>query len=449
MGRHRRIPDYNARFMTPDITVHTGYVPHPFQKEIHDNLKRFSVLVCHRRFGKTVLCVNALLDAAHRIELRNPRLAYVAPTCRQAKRVAWDYLKHYAGKIPGARFSEAELRCDFENGARISLYGADDPDSLRGLYLDGAVLDEYADFRPEAFAAVIRPALSDRRGFAIFIGTPRGHNHFHKLYQNALRDPAWYAAGFPVSRTNLLPEGEVESARSQMTESQFRQEYDCDFDVTGEDVLIPLSLVLESLGRPLSYRSARPVMGVDVGLSLGGDPSAIVIRQGGKVIHAEQFRLDDTMAVAGRVRECFDAFKPEALYVDGIGWGAGVAHVLSGWELPVTPVNVAETAACSERFNRRRDELWWKTREFFASRLCSIDESLELAHPLAAELSALAYSYLPSGKIKVEGKDELKRRGVPSPNLADALVLTMAHADRYRLADDNLNTEDGTSSRFL
>jgi len=435
--------------MTTDITVHTGYVPHAFQREIHDNLKRFSVLVCHRRFGKTVLCVNALIDAAHRIALPNPRLAYVAPTSRQAKRVAWDYLKHYAARIPGARFSEGELRCDFETGARISLYGADDPDSLRGLYLDGAVLDEYADFRPEAFAAVIRPALSDRKGFAIFIGTPRGHNHFHKLYQNALRDPAWYAASFPVATTRLLPGPEVASARSQMTKSQFRQEYDCDFDVTGEDALIPLALVLEALGRPVGYRSARPVMGLDVGLSLGGDPSAIVVRQGGKIIHAEQFRLDDTLAVAGRARECFDAFRPEALYVDGIGWGAGVAHVLSGWDLPVTAVNVAEAASCSERFSRLRDELWWKTREFFAARLCSIDDSLELAHPLAAELSAPAYSYLPSGKIKVEGKDDLKRRGVPSPNLADALVLTMAHADRYRMAEDTPNAEDETTSRFL
>ena len=114
-------------------------------------------------------------------------------------------------------------------------------------------------------------------------------------------------------------------------------------------------------------------------------------------------------------------------------------------------VNVAEaSASSSERFNRRRDELWWKAREFFAAKACAIDDGLPLAHKLAAELSAPRYAYLPSGRIKVEGKDELKRRGVPSPNIADAFVLTMAHADRFAAADDTCNPggEDGPS-RFL
>ena len=436
--------------MTTGITIHTGYSPHRFQKEIHGSLKRFSVLVCHRRFGKTVLCVNALIDSAHREGPSNLRLAYVAPTLTQAKRVAWDYLKRYGLRIPGARASEAELRLDFENGSRVSLHGADNPDSLRGLYLDGAVLDEYADFRPEAYPAVIRPALSDRRGFAIFIGTPRGHNHFFELYQTALRNPDWYAARFPASATGLLPPGETDSARSQMTEAQYRQEYECDFDVTGEDTLIPLALVLDSLGRQVGYRDSPSVMGLDVGMSLGGDPSAVVVRQGGKVIHVEEFRLDDTLAVAGLARERFHDFRPEALYVDAVGWGAGVAHTLSGWGLPVTAVNVAESAAASERFNRRRDELWWKAREFFATRVTGIDETVPLAGKLAAELSSPRFAYLPSGRIKVEGKDELRRRGVPSPNLADAFVLTMAHADRFRAAEDNPSLEEGREpSRFL
>lgn len=436
--------------MKTDTTIHTGYEPHRFQSEIHSCLKRFSVLVCHRRFGKTVLCVNALIDAAHRGGLPNQRLAYVAPTLGQAKRVAWDYLKHYALGIPGAKANETELRVDFENGARISLHGADNPDSLRGLYLDGAVLDEYADFRPEAYPAVIRPALSDRRGFAIFIGTPRGHNHFFDLYQAALRNPDWYAARFPVSVTRILPKDETASARAQMTESQYRQEYECDFDVTGEDTLVPLSMVLDSLDRNVSYRDAASVMGLDVGMSLGGDPSAIVVRQGGKVVHIDEFRQDDTLAIAGRARECFHDFRPEAVYVDSVGWGAGVAHTLSGWGLPVTAVNVAESAASADRFNRRRDELWWKAREFFASRAACIDEAVPLARKLAAELSSPRFSYLPTGKIKVEGKDELRRRGVPSPNLADAFVLTMAHADRFRAADDNLFAAGGGGpSRFL
>ncbi len=417
---------------TQDLTVHTGYVPHAFQARIHAGLRRFSVLVCHRRFGKTVLCVNALIDAAHRPGLARQRLAYVAPTQVQARRVAWDYLKRFALGIPGARASETALCVDFENGARVSLYGADAPDSLRGLYLDGAVLDEYADFRPEAWPMVIRPALSDRKGFAVFIGTPRGHDHFHALYQAALRDPDWYAARFPAQETGLLDPAELESARAQMSEAQFRQEYGCDFDVTGHDALIPLALLLESVGRNVGYRHCETVMGLDVGMSLGGDPSAIVARQGGKVIHAEEFRLDDTLAIAGRARDCFDALRPAALYVDAVGWGAGVAHVLAGWGLPAVAVNVAESGGSAARFSRLRDELWWRAREFFAARAAAIDDAVPLAGRLAAELSAPAYAYLPCGALKVEGKAEMKRRGLPSPNLADAFVLTMAHADALR-----------------
>ncbi|GFK95995.1 hypothetical protein NNJEOMEG_03869 [Fundidesulfovibrio magnetotacticus] len=436
--------------MNTDVTVHTGYVPHRFQRQIHEGLRRFSVLVCHRRFGKTVLCVNALIDAAHRPGFPDQRLAYVAPALCQAKRVAWDYLKRFGLRVPGAKASENELRLDFENGSRITLHGADNPDGLRGIYLDGVVLDEYADFRPGAYASVIRPALSDRQGFAVFIGTPRGHDHFFDLYQTALREPDWYAGRFPASVTGLIAPGELASARAQMSQAQYDQEYECNFDVASTDSLIPLSLVLEAMGRPVSYLHAPAVMGLDVGMSLAGDPSAIAVRRGGKVVHLEEFRLDDTLAIAGRARERFHDFRPEALLVDSVGWGAGVAHTLAGWGLPVTAVNVAESAAASERFNRRRDELWWKAREFFESRVTALDDSLPLAGKLAAELSGPAYAVLPSGRLKVEGKDDLRRRGVPSPNLADAFILTMAHADRFRPADDTLIQEDEAhASRFL
>ena len=324
--------------MNTDITVHTGYQPHAFQREIHAGLRRFSVLVCHRRFGKTVLCVNALIDAAHRGDRPAQRLAYVAPTLVQAKRVAWDYLKRYAQPVPGAKPNETELRVDFENGSRISLYGADNPDSLRGLYLDGAVLDEYADFRPEAFSMVIRPALSDRRGFAVFIGTPRGHDHFHTLYRHALAAPDWYAARFPASATGLLPEAEIESARAQMTASQFRQEYECDFDVTGQDALIPLASVLESVGRSVGYRSSGLVMGLDVGLSLGGDPSAIVVRQGGKVLSTPRSSATTTpWPWLDCARERFDdSSGPRPSTWTASAGGRAWAHVLAGWGLPVT-----------------------------------------------------------------------------------------------------------------
>jgi len=146
------------------------YSPRPLQKEFHDNRKRWNVVVTHRRFGKTCMLLNELIKQCILCDKDNPRLAYISPTYRQSKNIAWDYLKHYSAVIPGIKFNESELRADFPNGGRIQLLGADNPDSLRGIYLDGIALDEYAQIRENLFTEVIRPALSDRKGFAIFAG---------------------------------------------------------------------------------------------------------------------------------------------------------------------------------------------------------------------------------------------------------------------------------------
>lgn len=207
----------------------TDYHPRPLQAEIHRSLKRFNVLVCHRRFGKTVLCINELIQRAQRQALEQPRLAYVAPFYKQAKTVAWDYLKHFTRAIPGVKRHETELRVDLPSGARIQLYGADNYDALRGIYLDGVVLDEYAQMRPKAWSEVIRPALADRGGFAIFIGTPKGRNAFHALYEAARLDPAWYARLYRASESGVLSPEELASARAQMSEEEYEQEFECSF----------------------------------------------------------------------------------------------------------------------------------------------------------------------------------------------------------------------------
>ena len=137
------------------------YAPRPLQMKLHDEMqqKRWGVVVCHRRFGKTVWAINHILRDAIMCPKPNPRFAYMAPTYRQAKNVAWDYLKQFAGAIPGVKFHETELRCDLPTGARISLLGAENPDSLRGIYLDCCVMDEVAQMPENVFPEVIRPAL--------------------------------------------------------------------------------------------------------------------------------------------------------------------------------------------------------------------------------------------------------------------------------------------------
>jgi len=193
-------------------------------------MRRFSVVVCHRRFGKTVLCVNHLIRAAAHCEAPRPRFAYLAPTYRQAKAVAWDYLKHFTRPIHGTQRHEGELRIDLPNGARIALLGADNPDALRGLYLDGVVFDEYGQMAPRIFGEVVRPALADREGWAIFIGTPQGRNGFHEIYEAARLDPDWFTALHPASKTGLIAEAELAAARRIMTPEEYAQEFECSFE---------------------------------------------------------------------------------------------------------------------------------------------------------------------------------------------------------------------------
>lgn len=215
--------------MPTEEVIDIGYTPRPLQRELHAMLDkhRFNVMVIHRRFGKTVCAINHLLKRAILEEKPNPRLAYIAPTYRQAKNVAWDYLKQFAGSIPDCKFHETELRCDLPNGARISLLGAENPASLRGIYLDMAVMDEVADMPASIFPEVIRPALSDRKGSCAFIGTPQGHNYFHDLWEVAASTDGWARKMYKASETSILDEEELEAARATMTEDQYNQEFEC------------------------------------------------------------------------------------------------------------------------------------------------------------------------------------------------------------------------------
>lgn len=207
------------------------YTPRSVFLPLHKRLQRYAVTVAHRRAGKTVAEINDKIMTALKCPHPNPRVAYIAPYYKQAKSVAWSYLKQYSRPFPGTTINESELRVDFVNGGQVRLYGADNPDALRGIYLDDVTLDEYADMNPRLFPEVIRPTLVDRGGRASFIGTPKGRNDFHKLVE--------YAAGHPdeflltilkASETGLIAESELAALRRQMSEDQYMQEFECSFD---------------------------------------------------------------------------------------------------------------------------------------------------------------------------------------------------------------------------
>ena len=177
------------------------YKPRKLLKPFHKRSERYAIIVAHRRFGKTVAAINDLIRDALTIPRKNVRVAYIAPYYRQAKAIAWDYLLEYTKDIEGSVANASELRVDFPNGARIRLFGADNYDAMRGLYFDAVVLDEPADFPANAWPAVIRPSLSDRKGRATFIGTPKGKNEFWDIWHEAQDDPNWYAEMFRASET--------------------------------------------------------------------------------------------------------------------------------------------------------------------------------------------------------------------------------------------------------
>jgi hypothetical protein len=212
--------------------MHTTYTPRKHQAEIEAGLARCSVLVCHRRFGKTALSINQLIQAATKTNRPDWRGAYIAPLYKQAKTVVWDELKKYCAIGTDdclAKFHETELRADFKNGARIRLFGAENPDSLRGIYLDGVIFDEVAQMPKRIWTEVIRPALSDRKGWSLFIGTPRGKNAFYEIYEDAKRDPDWFTAIYRASETNIIDPHELAAAGREMSPEEYEQEFECSF----------------------------------------------------------------------------------------------------------------------------------------------------------------------------------------------------------------------------
>lgn len=213
-----------------EANVVIPYAPRRQFLPYHDEKRpRWSVIVAHRRAGKTVACINELLKSALLCDRPEPRFAYIAPFYSQSKDVAWSYLKRFTAPIPGATPHESELRIDLPRGARIRLYGADNYERLRGVYFDGVVMDEYGDMDPRAWSEVIRPALSDRKGWATFIGTPKGRNHFAKVWNDAQDRSDWYSLMLKASETNLLAQEELDDAKLAMSEDQYEQEFECSF----------------------------------------------------------------------------------------------------------------------------------------------------------------------------------------------------------------------------
>ncbi len=206
------------------------YRPRVQFKGFHNRTHRWATIVAHRRCGKTVACVNDLIKRAVVEKKERGRYAYIAPFYSQAKQVAWEYLKYFSAPIQIEEPRESDLSVKVMGDAVIRLYGADNPNTLRGMYFDGVVLDEFGDMKPSMWAEVIRPALSDRKGWAVFIGTPKGKNAFWEVWDRARKAPDEFAVMLKASQTGIISQEELDDARRSMTADQYAQEYECSFE---------------------------------------------------------------------------------------------------------------------------------------------------------------------------------------------------------------------------
>jgi phage terminase large subunit len=264
--------------MTPTHVI--PYAPRRQFAPLHDRTHRWAIAVTHRRAGKTVACVNELIQKAITCPQPRPFFAYLAPQLNQAKDIAWNYLLDFTRCFePLRKVSATELWVELPpNRARIRIYGTENHDRLRGIGLDGVVLDEFGDIVPEAWSKVILPCLTEheRNGWAIFIGTPKGRNGFYRLWQQAETDPEWFRLMLRASDTQLLSQKQLADARRFMTDEEYAQEYECSFDAAVRGAYWGKEIAeLEAQGR-IGHIPWDPALPVHTAWDLGMADSTVV-----------------------------------------------------------------------------------------------------------------------------------------------------------------------------
>jgi len=408
--------------------ISLDYTPRAWQKECHIKKQRFSVYALHRRSGKTELAIMELIDKAMKTDKELAMFVYVAPFLRQAKAIAWARLKQ---KIEPLRrtsvidINEGELSVRFKhNGAIIRLFGGDNPDAMRGLRLDGIVMDEVAQLKNELWTDIVQPALSDRLGWSIFIGTPSGINLFSELYYKAIDEDGWTASRYTVYDTDSLHPNEVTRLKRDMSETSFAREYLCDFSAQGDDQLIALADTEDAAKRVYQSDHVKlfpVILGIDPA-RFGDDRSVVFRRQGRQAFKPVVYRGIDNMELATRVANLIEEHNPDAVFCDA-GAGSGVIDRLRQLKYDVIEIPFGGKAIKPEQYINRRSEMWWLMKQW-------IEEGGAIPNDIALkqELATPIYWYDNVGRRVLESKDQIKKRlqGAGSPDLADALALTFA-----------------------
>lgn len=431
------------------LTIPNDWSARPYQIPTFNNFgygKKFQRAACvwHRRAGKDSMGLNL---TAREMFKRVGTYWHLFPEQAQARKAIWNgvdkkgrrilnqvfpgFLKSMQTRRPAGvvkRVSSQEMLVELLNGAIWQMAGSDNYDSLVGANPVGVVLSEYSIANPLAWD-YIRPILLENGGWAIFIYTPRGRTHGYKLFQMALKNDAWIAERLTYQDTGVLSDADIESEReSGMSENKIRQEYFCDFEAENDDQLISTAVVTAAQKREVVTHIDDPmVLGVDCA-RFGDDKSVIYPRRGNdaRTMPVQVFEKIDTMQFAGRVAEAIHKYKPDGVFIDVGGLGAGVVDRLIQLNFDVIGVNFGGTADRHidgiAKAADKRSQMWLTMGQALATGLGIHDGTR-----LEFELLSPNYTYDAENAKRLESKKDMKKRGIASPDEADALALTYAY----------------------
>lgn len=433
-----------------NVSVDYKFTPRRWQDECRKKMKRFSVLAVHRRAGKTTFAIGGVL-IPKALEKKG-LYAYIAPELKQAKLIAWKALKDacaqfqklQAGKetVDLCEFRESELIIRFWNGSEIRLFGADNPDSLRGSKLAGAIIDEVAQMPKELWLEIVYPALMDSKGFAMFIGTPKGVNLFSELFDKGLSpefQDTWVAMKFTCYETDALNPVDIEEYKRSVPEEVFKREMLCDFSASGANQLCSIFEVQEATHRHVEeawLAHAPLLLGVDVA-RFGADSSVLAFRRGSLAYEPILYHGLDLVELTNLVIMQVREKRPEAIFVDGTGLGGGVVDMLNnsihlmGEQVIVYDINFGKKSA-HPMYANLRTEMWANMVTWIRQGGCLPPDDV-----LVSEIAMPTYDFNEKGVMTLETKKQLRDRLGRSPDKADALALTFAE-----VVSDNRGFED-------
>ena len=421
------------------------YTPSMYQREVHKfrKLQPYTTLVAHRRFGKTECGLMELLDGALRCKRRLPIFDYIAPTLKQAKNIAWEKLQFFCetarkNGMNNIKISKTDTNIKISRGdvgvATISLCGWEEPESLRGPYCDGMIIDEAADMKPGVWGKILAPKLADRHGWAMITGTVKGIDQFYDFYQKgvagATQEEFWGSLYYPIedTRGNIpwLDEYALASLKSGMTATEWDQEMNCNWTASSDNILIPLKSIEKAEKRILKERdwiSSAHILGIDVA-GTGADPYCIARRWGPWFAEKIKLHNPEPIYLAGRVIKEVRKHNIDTIFVDGTGGYAGaLVTALSNLNCPCPVIEIGfKSKAVDEiHYENIRAEMWDKMSNFI-EKYAGLPVDLNLKR----ELSCVTYKFKNSRMI-LEPKDDIRKKLGHSPDEADAWALTFAY----------------------